>query len=133
MPETIHPAAVAGAAAGAAFVVLGIPLVALTAALLGAGFSYLPKPAQPNEVIPLRLIGVVVDAFIGGWVAVMVVNVPYTAHYIGAWDSATVVLAGLLAFVMQTVRLKSASYFDRAFQAGLNAIVAFFGKGKGAE
>lgn len=129
----LKPSAVVGAVTGAAFVVLGIPLVALAAALLGAGFSYLPKPAQPDEKVPLRLLGVVMDAFLGGWIAVALVHIPFTAHYIGSWESATIVIAALLAFAMQTIRLKAAVYFDQAFQAVLTAVVARFGKGKGAE
>ena len=127
----INPATATAAVVGAAFVVLGIPLAALTAALLGAGFSYMPKPAQPIDKVPLRLLGIVMDAFLGGWIAVALVHIPYTARFIGTWDSATVVLAGLLAFAMQAIRLKAAGYFDRAFQGGLNALVGFFTKDKG--
>lgn len=130
-PTGTSPAAAAGAAVGAGFFVLGIPLGALAAALLGAGFSYLPRGAQPNEQVPLRLLGVLVDAFLGGWLAVFLVHVPYTANLIGTWDAATVVLAGLLAFIMQAVRVRAGGYFERAFQALLNAFVARFGKGGG--
>ena len=128
----INPATAAAAVAGAAFVVLGIPLAALTAALLGAGFSYMPKPAQPLDKIPLALLGILMDAFLGGWIAVALVHIPYTARFIGSWEAAVVVLAGLLAFCMQAIRLKAAGYFDRAFQGALNAVVGFFTK-KGAE
>lgn len=129
-PITAKVATAAGASVGAAFAVLGIPLGALAAALLGAGFSYLPRGAAPHDKVPLRVLGVIADAFIGGWVAVALVHVPYTASHIGAWDSAPVVFAGLLGFLMQAIRMKTAGYFERAFQTGLNVAAGFLGKGK---
>lgn len=128
-PTGMSPAAATGAVVGAGFFVLGIPLGALAAALLGAGFSYLPRGPHPTEQVPLRLLGVLMDAFLGGWCAVALVNIPYSAGFIGSWEAAPVVLAGLLAFVMQAVRVRAGGYVERAFQALLNAAVSRFGKG----
>lgn len=129
-PTGSSQAALAGAVGGAAFVVLGIPLVGLVAALLGACFSSFAKAAVPREQVPMRMFGVLMDAFIGGWLAVALCSIPFTAKYIGTWDSAQVVLAGLCAYLMQAIRLKTSDYFERAFQAALNAVVGFFARGK---
>lgn len=130
-PTGTSPAAIAGAAVGAGFAVLGIPLGALAAALLGAGFSYMPRGAQPNGEVPLRLLGVLMDAFLGGWLAVLLTHVPYTTRLIGTWDAAPVVLAALLAFAMQVIRVKAAGYADKAFQSLLAAVVSRIGKKDG--
>jgi hypothetical protein len=109
--------------------VLGIPVAALTAAMLGSGFSYLKRKGQDVEAVPLRLLGIAADAFIGGWIAVALTHIPQLSPY-GMNAIPVEAVAGLAAFLMQVVRIKAADYFERIFQAGLNAWVAVFTRGK---
>ena len=108
---------------------LGIPVAALTAAMLGSGFSYLKRKGQDVEGVPLRLLGIAADAFIGGWIAVALTHIPQLSPY-GMNAIPVEAVAGLAAFLMQVVRIKAADYFERTFQAGLNAWVAVFTRGK---
>jgi len=113
----------------AAYPVLGIPVAALAAAMLGSGFSYLQRRGQDVDTIPFRLFGIAADAFIGGWIAVSLPHIPQLAAY-GVTAIPIEAAAGLLAFLMQVVRKKVGDYFERAFQAGLNAWIGLFNRGK---
>ena len=115
----------------AALPVLGIPLAALSAAMLGSGFSYLRRSGQDVEAAPLRLLGISADAFLGGWIAVSAIHAT-PLHQYGIQAVPIEAIAGLLAFVMQVIRKNTMTYFDRAFQTVLNAVVGIFTRGKSA-
>jgi hypothetical protein len=111
------------------FPILGIPIAALAAAMLGSGFSYLSRKGQDVEAIPLRLFGIAADAFLGGWIAVALFHATPMAQY-GVQAMPIEAIAGLCAFLMQVTRQKTAHYFERVFQAGLNAWVGLTTRGK---
>lgn len=113
----------------AAFPVLGIPLAALAAAMIGSGYSYLRQPGQQVETVPLRLFGISMDAFLAGWVAVTLFHVTPLNEY-GIQAIPIEAIAGLLAFCMQLIRKHFMHYFDRAFQAILNGVIAMLPRGK---
>ncbi len=118
-----------GVDALARFPVLGIPIAALAAAMLGSGFSYVRRKAPDVEAIPLRLFGIAADAFIGGWIAVVLFHATVLEPY-GSKAIPIEAIAGLCAFLMQVARQKAGGYFERAFQAVLNAWVGFTTRGK---
>lgn len=113
----------------ARYPVLGIPVAALTAAMLGSGFSYLQRKGQDVDAVPFRLLGIAADAFIGGWIAVALPHIPQLVAY-GVNAIPVEAVAGLGAFLMQVVRKRVGDYFERAFQAGLNAWISVFTRGK---
>lgn len=108
---------------------LGIPLMALTAALLGAGFSYLGRSAQPVETASARMIGIATDAFLGGWIAVGLYYVPQLEGY-GFKAIPIEAVAGICAYLMQVTRKRAGDYFERMFQATLNVWAGLFTRGK---
>lgn len=113
-------AAAAGAAAEPSIfdvLVLGIPLGVLTAALGGSAAQYLHKPAQPDRNLPRELRGVLIDGFIGGWLAMFLVGFKWTAPYVHA--IAPAVVGALCALLVQFLREHGKSYFDEAFQVAL--------------
>jgi hypothetical protein len=131
--------AAAGAAAGAAGVgavmpkvtpiphdqsiwliaVLGIPLAVLASALAGAAVRHLSEPSQPDQAIPARVLGIVADGFIGGWVAMLLIGLPSTAGYIGPTIRPEVVGA-VCALLVQFGRKNGKGYFDQVFAAGMS-------------
>lgn len=107
--------------------ILGVPLAALGAGLLGSAASYLKRTGQSVEAIPLRLLGILMDAFIGSWIAMIIFHAKPLAEY-GVTSMPIEALAGLTASLVQFIRTNAASYFDRAFQAWLTVLVSWFGK-----
>lgn len=114
-------AGTAGAAGGAILAVMGIPLGVLAAALIGAGLSYVTRAREPDEVIPVRLIGILADALIGGWLAVALVHLTVLQRY-GISAIPLEAIAGLLAISWRVLRLWIPPKADQAF----NAFLAFW-------
>ena len=113
----------------ARYPVLGIPVAALAAAMLGSGGSYLQRQAQDVELVPLRLFGIAVDAFLGGWIAVSLLKFKPLFDY-GVHDFPVEALAGVIAFLMQALRKRAGDWSERIFQAGLKAWISWFSRGK---
>ncbi|MGO1073593.1 hypothetical protein [Lysobacter sp. CA199] len=118
-------AAASGAATGATLLVLGIPLEALLAALIGAALSYVARPAVSHSKIPVRLLGIVSDALIGGWLFVIVVKLT-PLHRFGVDDIPIEAGAGLLALLWRVLRVWLPAKLDRAF----DALLAFWTQGR---
>lgn len=118
-----------GAAALLDLPLLGIPLLALTSALLGAGFSYLGRSTQAVDTASARMIGIATDAFLGGWIAVGLFYVPQMEGY-GFKAIPIEAVAGLSAYLMQVTRKRAGDYFERLFQTGLNVWAGLFTRGK---
>lgn len=108
---------------------LGIPLVGLASALLGSGFSHLTGRRRATDEVATPLLGIISDAFLGGWIAVVLYNVPQVEGY-GFKAIPIEVVAGLAAYLMRVTRQKAGGYFERAFQAGLNVWAGVFNRGK---
>jgi hypothetical protein len=96
--------------------VLGIPLAVLAAALGGAAFRHLREPALPESRIPARVIAIVSDGFIGGWLALLLSGLPATNHYIGTGLGLEVV-AATCALLVQFLHTHGPRYADRLFEA----------------
>lgn len=111
-------AAASGVATGATLLVLGIPLEALLAALIGAALSYVARPAVSHSKIPVRLLGIVSDALIGGWLFVIVVKLT-PLHRFGVDNIPIEAGAGLLALLWRVLRVWLPAKLDRAFDAVL--------------
>lgn len=111
-------AGAAGASSAAAMLVLGIPLGALAAALIGAGLSYVARPREPDQVIPARLLGILSDAMIGGWLAVALIHFTLLHRY-GVDMIPVEAIAGLLAIFWRALRLWIPKKADQAFDAFL--------------
>jgi TctA family transporter len=109
----------AGASGAAAMLVLGIPLGALIAALLGAGLAYVARGREPDEQIPARLLGILMDAFIGGWIAVALVRL-IPLHRYGIDAIPLEAIAGLIALFWRGLRIWIPSKADQAFTAVLD-------------
>ena len=82
-------AAPAGWLAGLATApILGIPGGALVAALFAAALNNTQDPATPDKGIAGRLMRTLADAMIGGWLAMLLMNLPafdrYEVEKIGA-------------------------------------------------
>lgn len=108
---------------------LGIPIAALVAAMLGSGFSYLQRRGATVDTAPARMLGIASDAFLGGWLAVGLANIPHLEAY-GLKAIPIEAIAGLSAFLMQAIRQRAGDYFERLFQAALNMWASLFGRGK---
>lgn len=108
----------AGASSAAAMLVLGIPLYALAAALLGASLAYVVRERVADEVIPVRLLGILADAFIGGWFAVALVKVTLLHRY-GIDSIPLEALAGLIALFWRGLRLWIPTKADQAWEVFL--------------
>lgn len=121
-------AAASGAATGATLLVLGIPLEALLAALIGAALSYVARPAVSHSKIPIRLLGIVSDALIGGWLFVILVKLT-PLHRFGVGDIPIEAGAGLLALLWRVLRVWLPAKLDRAF----DAVLAFWTQGRGQD
>lgn len=121
-------AGTAGAAGGAVLAVMGIPLGVLAAALIGASLSYVTRKREPDEVIPARLIGILADALIGGWLAVSLVKLTLLQPY-GVAAVPLEALAGLLAIFWRGLRIWIPRKADEAF----SAVVARMGRSRGGE
>jgi hypothetical protein len=121
-------AATAGAAgiSGAATVFLGIPAGVLAAAVLGATISHLPKDGQVETKIPARVLGIVSDTFIGGWLAVAILQFTPLESY-GVHNIPAPAVGALCALLVQWGRANVAGLFERAFAAGLAAFNRRFG------
>lgn len=102
-----------------AIAVLGIPLAVLASALAGAAVRHLSEPSQPDQAIPARVLGIVADGFIGGWVAMLLIGLPSTAGYIGQTIRPEVVGA-VCALLVQFGRKNGKGYFDQVFAAGMS-------------
>lgn len=118
-------AAASGAATGATLLVLGIPLEALLAALTGAALSYVARPAVPHSKIPVRLLGIVSDALIGGWLFVIAAKLT-PLHRFGVNDIPIEAGAGLLALLWRVLRVWLPAKLDRVF----DAVLAFWTRGR---
>lgn len=72
----------------ASFPILGINGSALVAALFAAALNNTDDPATADRNIPARLTRTLADAMIGGWLAMLVINLPafggYEFHKVGA-------------------------------------------------
>lgn len=101
--------------------VLGIPLAVLAASLGGAAVRQLREPSQPDQKIPARVVGIVTDGFIGGWIAMLLIGLPATAGYIGV-SLRPEVVGAVCALLVQFARDYGKSYFDQVF----TAIVSWF-------
>lgn len=121
-------AAASGAATGATLLVLGIPLEALLAALIGAALSYVARPAVSHSKIPVRLLGIVSDALIGGWLFVILVKLT-PLHRFGVGDIPIEAGAGLLALLWRVLRVWLPAKLDQAF----DAVLAFWTQGRGQD
>lgn len=90
---------------GAACVVLGIPLLAFIAGLIGAGGGVVISPRVPDEKIPVRMVGIIVIAFIAGWLAVGIVTIAASAK--PGWGVHLIpieAIAGLLALFWHVIK-----------------------------
>lgn len=111
-------ASAAGASGAAAMLVLGIPLGALAAALIGAGFAFIARSREPDELIPARLLGILSDALIGGWLAVALIRIT-PLHRFGIDAIPVEAIAGLLAIFWRGLRMWIPIKADQAFTAFL--------------
>jgi hypothetical protein len=118
-----------GAAALLSLPLMGIPLAVLVAAMLGAAFSYMGRKGELASDTPARLLGIATDAFLGGWVAVLLLNVPQLEAF-GFKAFPVEAVAGIAAYMMRVTRRKFGEYFERLFQAALNVWAGMFGRGK---
>lgn len=109
----------AGASGAAAMLVLGVPLGALIAALIGAGLAYVARGSEPDEAIPARILGILMDAFIGSWIAVALVRLT-PLHRFGIDAIPLEAIAGLLALFWRGLRSWIPSKADQAFTAFLD-------------
>jgi hypothetical protein len=112
-------AGAAGASGAAAFLVLGIPLGALAAALLGAGLAFVVGPREHDDMIPVRLLGILMVALISGWLAVALVQIT-TLHRYGIDAIPVEAIAGLLAIFWRGLRAWIPPKVDQAFTAFLS-------------
>ena len=115
------------ASAIASFPVLGVPVLALATGLVGGGISHMQRDAATDASAAKALGGILADAVIGGWIAVFLGRFTPALDY-GLDNVPVEVLSGLLAWLMSALRKNASSYFDRAFQAALNAGVGFLGR-----
>jgi hypothetical protein len=109
----------AGASGAAAMLVLGVPLGALIAALLGAGLAYVARGREPDDQIPARLLGILMAAFNGGGIAVALVRL-VPLHRYGIDAIPLEAIAGLLALFWRGLRVWIPSKADKAFDAFLD-------------
>lgn len=115
------------ASAVASFPVLGVPVLALATGLVGGGISHLQREAKTDASAAKALGGILADAVIGGWIAVFLSRFTPALDY-GMDNVPIEVLSGLLAWLMSAIRKNAGGYFDRAFQATLNAGVGLLGR-----
>ncbi|MGO1000743.1 hypothetical protein [Lysobacter sp. CA196] len=115
---TSQVAAASGAATGATLLVLGIPLEALLAALIGAALSYVARPPIAHTQIPVRLLGIVSDALIGGWLFVIIGRLT-PLHRFGVDEIPVEAGAGLLALLWRVLRVWLPPKLDQATDAFL--------------
>jgi hypothetical protein len=112
--------AASGATVGlATMMVLGIPMGALAAALIGGGLAYVAREREPDELIPARLLGILSDALIGGWFAVALVKLT-VLHRFGIDAIPLEAIAGLLAIFWRQLRLWIPEKANEAFAAFLS-------------
>lgn len=101
-----------------AIVVLGIPLGVLAASLAGSAARYLREASAPDKKIPAMAMDTVIDGFIGGWIAMFLLGLPYTSKHLGPVVRPEIVGA-LCALLVQFVRTHGKVYFDRLFDTVL--------------
>lgn len=92
-------------------VVLGVPLIVLAAALVGAGIRYIGMPPTPESKIPARVVATAADALIGAWLAMLLLGLPSTASHIGTVVRPEVVGA-VCALSVQYLRTRVAKWGD---------------------
>lgn len=124
-------AAATVATTGAASVILGIPAAVLCAAVVGSIISHLPRDGQPETKIPARVMAVVSDTFIGGWLAVAALQLTFLEPY-GVHNIPAPAVGALCALLVQWLRTKIADYFERAFVVAMDALKLRFGGKKDA-
>lgn len=118
-------AAASGAATGATLLVLGIPLEALLAALIGAALSYVARPPIAHTKIPVRLLGILSDALIGGWLFVILARLT-PLHRFGVDEIPIAAGAGLLALLWRVLRVWLPERIDRV----VDAVLAYWTPGR---
>ncbi len=92
-------------------VVLGVPVLVLAAAIVGAGIRYVGKPSKPECKVPRRMVATACDALIGAWLAMLLLGLPATAGHIGTTVRPEVVGA-VCALSVQYLRTRVAEWGD---------------------
>ncbi len=118
--KEIAKQALPAAAAGATAVVLGIPAGMLAACVVASAIQHIPKKGAPEEVLLLRVGGVLSDAFIGGWLGVAVLKLAFLAPY-GVHNIHPAAVGALCTLAVQFLRTKLADWGERTFSAALDA------------
>lgn len=95
-----------------AIAVLGIPLGVLAAALGGSAVRHLREPAEPDFRLPVQAFATIADGFVGGWLAMALISIPFTAAYIGDVVRPEVIGA-LCALLTQFARDNAKGYWDQ--------------------
>lgn len=101
-------------------VVMGIPLSVLAAALAGASARSLKEGAGTDQGLPKRATGTIVDGFVGGWFAVVLIGFTTTAPYLEKVPAEAVgAMGGLLT---EYIRVNGGKWWDELRVALLSRI-----------
>lgn len=103
-----------------AVLVLGIPLSVLAAALAGASARSLKEAAGPEQGIPKRAAGTIVDGFIGGWIAMFLIGFTSSAPYFT--NVAPEVIGAFGGLLTEYVRVNGSKWWDELRDAVISRI-----------
>lgn len=99
-------------------VVLGIPLAVLAASMGSSALKHIREQGQPDRNIPRLAIWIVSDAFIGGWIGMLIVGLPLTREYVGSVEPA--IIGALCTLAVQFLRDRGPGWADQGVQAVLS-------------
>lgn len=119
-------AATGGAAAWYTLGFLGIGWTSLLAAIIGAAIMHLPRDGQPEKAVPSRLLGIMADAFLGGWLATVILVFTPAREY-GLHLVPPPAVAGLCAVVIQWLRANLGRMVGEAWTAAIDIAKRRFG------
>lgn len=101
-------------------VVLGIPLGVLAASLAGSSARSLRDASQPDATLPQRALWTLVDGFIGGWSAMLLVGFSLTREYFDG--IAPAILGAFGGLLTEFLRVNGPRWVEELWQTVLQWI-----------
>lgn len=108
------------------FTVAGITLAVLCACLAAAFLRTFRDPPEAESKLPRRLFGVVADAFVGGWLTVFLLGLPYTRGHLGDLIPPAVVGA-VFTLTWQFLRIRGPKWLDAVMGESIKSIASAIG------
>lgn len=91
--------------------VLGIPLGVLAAALFGSSARAFRDASQPEGTLPRRAVLTLFDGIIGGWLAMLLLGLKFTAHHFENVEPA--ILGGLGGLLVEYLRTNASRWVEQ--------------------